>query len=184
MPQQAEQKQWFAVEAPSYLDNTELGDVRARRPSDLPGRTITLNLSNVTDDKRKQNTEITFRIIATDDGKGLTETKRVGMTEKAISRVVRRGRTRVDASYALQARDNKTVRVKPFIITSSRVPNSVGTALRHRAKNLLEDFLAENDAATYFEKVVDNTLQRQLKNDLSEITPIRYFDVRESVLEE
>lgn len=182
MPEQTK-KQWFPVVAPSYLDTADLGDVRASRLSDIVGRTITLNLSNVTDDKRQQGTEITLSVVATDDGEGLTETKRVNMTEKDINRMVRRGRSRVDASYPLESRDGKTIRVKPFIITSSRVSNSVETALRHKARELLEDFLQDNDSASYFESVVDNTLQRQMKNELSTITPLRYFDVRESVVE-
>ena len=89
MPQQTQQKQWFSVKAPSYLDNTTVGDVRAPTESDIIGRTITLNLSNVTDDKRKQDTQISFEVIGTDDETGLTETKSVSMTEKAVGRMVR-----------------------------------------------------------------------------------------------
>jgi ribosomal protein S3AE len=184
MPQQTEHKKWFPVKAPSYLESRELGDVRAQRESDIVGRTITLNLSNITDDKRKQDTEVTFTVIGTDDGTGLTETKRVGMTEKAVGRMVRRGRSRVDTSVALESRDGKTVRVKPFIVTSSQVSNSVETALRHKAEELIEDYLADNQAEDYFESLVNNTLQRQIKNDLSTITPLRYFGVRESIVEE
>lgn len=183
MPQQSDQKQWFPVLAPAYLDGQTLGDVRAKRPSDIQGRTINLNLSNVLGDKRKQNTEVTFEVVTTDSGKGHTETKRVGMTEQAVNRVVRRGRSRVDASFPLESRDGKTIRVKPFIITMTRVSNSVETALRHRAESILDDFLQDNDAASFFEAVINNTLQRQLKNELSEITPVRFFDLRESVVE-
>lgn len=183
MPQQTEHKKWFTVEAPAYLDGVELGDVRAARESDIRGRSITLNLSNVTDDKRKQDLEITFHIIGTDDGTGLTETKRVGMTEKAVGRVVRRGRTRVDASYVLESRDGKAIRTKPFMVTSGKVSSSVETALRHKAEELLQAYLDDNDASSYFESLVSNTIQRQLKNDLSTITPLRYFGVRESIVE-
>jgi len=183
MPQQTQQKQWFSVKAPSYLDSTTVGDVRAPTESDIIGRTITLNLSNVTDDKRKQDTQISFEVIGTDDETGLTETKSVSMTEKAVGRMVRRGRTRVDASFALSSRDGKTIRIKPFIVTSGHVSNSVETALRHKTKELLESFLEDKDAATYFENIVTNTLQRQIKNDLSTITPLRYFGLRQSIVE-
>jgi small subunit ribosomal protein S3Ae len=183
MPQQTQRKQWFTVQSPSYLDNSEIGDVRATTESDIIGRTITLNLSNVTDDKRKQDLEISFEVVGTDDGTGLTETKRVGMTEKAVNRMVRRGRTRVDASFPIESRDGKTLRIKPFIVTSGQVSNSVATALRHKSEEILESFLADHDAANFFEQVVTNTIQRQLKNDLSEITPLRYVGLRESVVE-
>jgi ribosomal protein S3AE len=63
------------------------------------------------------------------------------------------------------------------------VSNSVETALRHKAKDLIQDYLADNQAEEYFESLVNNTLQRQIKNDLSTITPLRYFGVRESIVE-
>jgi ribosomal protein S3AE len=105
------------------------------------------------------------------------------MTDKAVGQKVRRGRSRVDASFTADSRDGKTIRVKPFIVTSSRVSNSVETALRHKAKDLIQDYLADNQAEEYFESLVNNTLQRQIKNDLSTITPLRYFGVRESIVE-
>jgi ribosomal protein S3AE len=181
--QQTQQKQWFKTLAPASLDGVHLGDVRAKREEEIIGKTLTVNLSNVLDDPRKQSTEVTFEVVATDDSKGHTEITHVGMTQSAVRRMVRKGRTRVDDSFTVESRDGKTMRLKPFIVTSSRVTNAVATALRKEARKAVKEYLEDHDADQYFEDVIKNTLQRQIKDRLSKVTPLRYFDIRQSRVE-
>ena len=183
MAQATQTKRWFSVIAPDSLSNAQVGDILGTSEGDVLGKTVTMNLGDITSDARKQKAEVTLRVSAVDGKEAYTEAINVAMAPGTAKRSVRKGRSKVTDSFDVTTNDGKTIRVKPFVVTNSRIKNSAGTALRKRAKKALKEIFSSNSAEQAYTNLLNGTLQRQLKDELADITPIRFVDFTEAKLQ-
>ena len=56
-------KQWYQIVAPNQFDNVTLGETLVAEPKAMLGKTLTHNLMNLTNDTKKQNINIHFKVI-------------------------------------------------------------------------------------------------------------------------
>jgi len=175
-------KRWFKVYAPSYLNTVHIGDVLGKQKKDIHKKKITMNLGDVTNDARRQKTSVTFQVVSVDGNEAHSRVTNVAMTRTAVKRSVRKGRTKITDRHEIKTSDDNTMTVKPFIITNSRVKNSAATAVRKKAKKMLENVGSDNSAEDIYQMLLNGTLQRQMKEELADITPIRFADLKESKL--
>lgn len=176
-------KRWFKVYAPDYLNTVHIGDVLGKEKKGIHKKTITMNLGDVTNDARRQKTSVTFEIVSIDGNEAYTRVTNVAMTKTAAKRSVRKGRTKITDTHTVKTNDGQTITVKPFIITNSKVKNTAATAVRKRARKMLKNAASKKTAEEIYQVLLNGTLQRQMKEELAEITPIRFADLRESKLD-
>src|SRR6056297_3596709 len=85
-------KIWYGLYAPEALNSAFLGETFVYSSEDLVGKTISLTLSMVLNDMKKQNIITSFRVKETKDNKGLTELVSYSLSLAYIKRLVRRRR--------------------------------------------------------------------------------------------
>ncbi|MFC1690866.1 hypothetical protein ACFL0W_01685 [Nanoarchaeota archaeon] len=171
-------KRWYKLIAPKIFNESFLGETPALEASSLLGRTVKVNLMNLTGDMKKQNISVTFKIIRLAADKAQTELKKYEMGSSNLKRIVRRGKDRIDQSVICQTKDGRSVRIKPLLLTRS---NTTGLRLRSLRKEVLaiiDDVVNTITLDELAQDIVSNKFQKHLKQILSKVYPLRICDIR------
>ena len=66
-------KEWYPILAPKIFHNEVLGETPVYDTQQMIGKTITKNLMNLTNDVKRQNINIGFKIVGVQNGKAITD---------------------------------------------------------------------------------------------------------------
>tara|TARA_Y100000310_G_scaffold339088_1_gene430652 strand:- start:650 stop:1216 length:567 start_codon:yes stop_codon:yes gene_type:complete len=176
--QKRKKKRWFTIVATKYFNNTEIGETTATEPSLLIGKNVSVNLMNLTQDIKSQNTKITFKIKEVKDEKALTDLVKYEVVPSSVRRMVHKDKEKIDDSYKLTTKDNVNVKIKPFILTRSSAQKSVLTALRKKALETLTEQLRKTTYDAFLENLIRFRVQSSMRKELSKIYPLAHFHVR------
>ncbi len=177
-------KIWYGLYAPAALNNAFLGETFVYSPNDMVGKTISLNLSMVLNDMKKQNIITSFRVKETKDDKGLTELVGYSLGLSFIKRLVRRRRDKVDDSFLAKSKDDKVLRVKTVVMTNARTYGSANTAIRLSLRAKIKKALKEMTFEEFVNSLINIRLQKDWKSSLNKIYPVKFLEVRHVGLEE
>jgi len=171
-------KKWYSIVGPKDFNSVQIGEVPTLQPETFVGRKISVNLSTLTNDPRKQSTTIIFKII---DYKGAqldAEIDGLIMAPSHIKRLIRKNKDRVDDSFTITTKDEKKVQVKPFVITRSKVSHRIQTTIR----KMIQDHFREQAKEATFNQLFINLLQiktqRTLKGEIKKIAPVNVIEIR------
>ncbi len=180
----AKKKLWFEVVGPESFSSILIGETAALEPSELPGRTLSVNLMTLTNDAKSQHVNVKFRISDVKGTKAIATPIKYEIIPAHIKRMVRRRRNRVDDVFMAMTKDERVVTVKVLMVTRQRTTNAVQTALRHEAKRVLFSHIKKNDYESVFKDIVFGRIQKLMKQKLGRIYPLRSAEVRIFQLEE
>src|SRR3989344_3347769 len=150
-------KRWVSIISSSNFNNSEIGETITSEPSTLIGRNVAINLMNLTQDIKTQNTKIVFKIKEVKNDKLMTEIVKYELVPASLKRMIHKDKEKIDDSFKSTTKDGVEVRIKPFIVTKSSTNRSVLTALRHKTRELLKE---------------------AIKRELSKIYPLTQFQIR------
>jgi len=177
MAKKPKKKTWYTIVASKEFNNSIIGDTITYSPDSLIGRTIKVSLSDLTRNSKQQNTNITFSIINVKE-KANTELVSYELSSSFIKRLVKPGKDKFDDSLILTTKDDIKLRVKPFTIAKSKINKSISTALRAKTREFLTDFFKKQTFSTIISSLISYKLQRDIKNHLKKIYPVRTFEIR------
>ena len=178
-PQKAlKKKKWVQIVAPRELDNINLGETPSFNPPDIKGRTIWVNLMQITNDPRKQNISLKLKMKEVKEDKVDTETVGYEISSSYIKRIVRVGRNKVEDSFLCTTKDNVKIRIKPILITIHNTKNSVISSLRREARKRLEKTVSEYDFHELISAVLGGRIQKELRVSLTKIYPLSVCDFK------
>ncbi|MGM5481625.1 MAG: hypothetical protein ACQESE_04420 [Nanobdellota archaeon] len=177
-------KKWFPLVAPKTFNEASLGECYLTDSELLNDRYITANMSTISGNMRKNNTNIQFKVIAVKDGKAYCRTVGFSMINAAIKRLVKRGRDKISDSFLVKTKDKEVVRVKPLIITNNRGTKSIQSAIRLEARRVIRDFAFSKSTEELFSDMASAKLQKLVKEKCVKFYPTRSVDIRMAKLEE
>lgn len=172
-------KNWVSIYAPDVFNKAFLGESYVYGKEDLIGKPLNLNLATFSNDMKKQNMNILFKVANVHEGKGQAEIMGLVLSQSYIKRLVRRGKNKVEDSFLAKTSDGKTIRVKPVIITNARTHQSVISKLRLEARTLVKRILKKSTLDQFIKDLTDLKIQKELKEKLQKVYPLRYFDIRQ-----
>lgn len=170
-------KKWFKIIAPKSFNNQVLGESYIYDSKQLLGKNLKVNMMTLSRDPKQQHLNLSFEIKQIDGDKGLTRLKGFEISPAFLKRIVRRGKNRVDMSFTCRTKD-KLVRVKPIILTRSLTHNPVLTSLRESTVHLVTKTFANYQFEDVIKDLLAYKIQRQIKEDLKKIYPLKSFDIR------
>ncbi len=170
-------KKWIQILANKLLENKVIGEIYTTEPNLLLGRSITVNLMTLTGDMKKQNTDLRFVVSGIEEGKANTELHGYFLVPASVKRLVRRGKERIDMSFACQTADNKTVRIKPLMILNMKIKGSISADLKKAVFDCLTEHISKMSFENIVTELLDNNLQREVKDHIKKIYPIKMFSV-------
>ncbi|MBI5390702.1 hypothetical protein HZB02_04380 [Candidatus Woesearchaeota archaeon] len=175
----ARKQKWFQIVAPAaFFQSTALGETVVAEPSALLGKTVKANLGFLSNDPKKQNVELTFRIVSVDGEKFLTQVTRYDLLPSSIKRSIRRGRARVDDSFIAYTSDGVRVRIKPLLITKTLTKHKVLTLLRKATRSFVRKHVKTITFEQLFEQVIVGNFRNQLKDAVNPIYPLKQVDFK------
>ncbi|MFH1064226.1 MAG: hypothetical protein V1729_04045 [Candidatus Woesearchaeota archaeon] len=171
-------KKYFSVLAPKSFQERELGQAMAYESSSLEGRCIKFNLMMLTGNVRRQDVNITFKIDKVKGDTAFTMVDSYSVSPASIKRKIRRQRDRLDESFNCVTKDNKIVRIKPFIVTAMKTSQLVRAAARRKLVQFIHEYVGGIDYDTLILDVMNEKLQKEISKIGSKIVPIRFVAIR------
>lgn len=174
-------KHWVSVLATKEFGSMEIGEIPYTDVKTLNGRVMRINLYVLTNDSRKQNAELSFKIIDSDGKVANTELIGYKILNAYIKRVIRKGKEKVDDSFVCESKDNIKIAVKPFFITKNKTNNSIVTKLRMSIRQMVSEYSKTIEFEKLVREATSNNLQKNLRQELKKIYPLNLLELREII---
>jgi len=171
-------KRWYNILAPKVLNNVIVGETPSADTNLLVGRVVTINLSTITRNMKKQNTEVKFKIKELKGNDCVTEFVSYEILPAFVKRLVKRAKCRVDDSFVAETKDKIKVRIKPLVLTRDKIQKSIATSLRLTSKDMLTKILADTDYNEFLSKILVGDIQKELKFKLKKVHPLGVAEIR------
>ena len=171
-------KEWYPILAPKIFQNAVLGETPVYDPQQMIGKSMTKNLMNLTNDVKRQNININFKVVDVQNGKALANVVGYYMVQSSIRRLIRRNIEKIIMSFPCKTSDNKNLQVKPLLITRSATTGSVATKMRKNAQDFLVKYISAISYENLVNDLVNHKLQSSLKKDMNKIYPLRVCEIK------
>lgn len=182
MPQEQvtklKKKQWYPIIAPKQFDNVVIGETLVYEPSAMLGKTLSHSLMNLTNDTRRQNINIQFKVVEVEGNSAKTSIIGYQIVPSSVKRFIRRNSEKMDISFTCETADNVFLRVKPLVIAKADVKGSVAAKLRNNIVSYLVKVLKK---MTY-DEILNQLISRKLTDDMrqvfNKIYPVKVCEIR------
>jgi len=148
----------------------------------LVGRPYEVMQSDLDGDFSKMHVKIKFRIKDVVGNDALTEFVGHDVMKDFVRRQIRRDRGKVDDTIDVVTDDGFFIRIKPFIVTRSRVKGSQKQETRSVARNEVITFCAKATWIGVQQALLDGSLEERVTKAVSKIQPVRAVFFRRSQL--
>ena len=176
-------KRWFSIRAPRNPWSFKvIGETIAEEESMLVGRPYEVKQSDLDGDFSKMHVKIKFRIKDVVGNDALTEFVGHDVMKDFVRRQIRRDRGKVDDTIDVVTDDGFFIRIKPFIVTRSRVKGSQKQETRSVARNEVITFCAKATWIGVQQALLDGSLEERVTKAVSKIQPVRAVFFRRSQL--
>ena len=171
-------KRFVKIIAPKLFHGQIIGESPVVDAKLLLGRKIKTNLMTLTNNPRNQSINVKFEIKNLQGDSVGTEMIGYEMSPSFLRRLIRKGRKKAEDSYLLETKDNKKMKISPFMVTLNPAGNSTLTALRKAAHSFLSKRIKELSCYEVFNDIIMNKLQSQLREQLKKIYPLKTCEIR------
>jgi ribosomal protein S3AE len=175
--QKVKKKRWYPIHAKLFNDRL-LGESLASEADELLGRAVNANIASITGDVKQQSVTLRFRINSVKDNKAYADVIGYVLSGTAIKRLVRRNLKRIDDSLVCETEDHVKLRIKIFLLTRSTTSSKVMNALHKLANESIIKRVAKLKYSEFVKVLIEHKLQSDLKRVLSEIYPLRAFEIK------
>ena len=171
-------KQWYNIFAPQQFDNAVIGETLVYEPSAMMGKTLSHSLMNLTNDTKRQNINIHFKVVEIEGDKAKTSIVGYQIIPSSVKRFVRRNSEKMDLSFTCDTADNVFIRIKPLVITKADVKGSIAAKLR----NSIAAFLTKTIKATAYDQLINDLishkLQDSMRQNFNKMYPLKVCEIR------
>ena len=171
-------KKWFSIPASKEFRELEIGEVPANSVEDLLNKHLSVPLSMITNDFKKQGILITFRVTEIKDNKPVTEIKKIEMQPTAVKKAARRDKNKIDDSFESKTKDNISVKVKPLLLTRNKTKSSILSVVRKEARKFLIERINSLTYSDLVQQILNARIQKELRDKLNKIYPLSFCQIR------
>ncbi len=176
-------KKWLRIVATGLFSHREIGESSVFSPGNLIGKVASVNLMVLTNDIKKQNINVKFRVNEVKDNTGYTEFISYEMIPANVKRIVRRANDKLDDSFLAETQDGKLVRMKPLLITRTETKGSVLALLNTKSKAFVIQYVKKVSYEQLISDIITSKLQSEMYKFLKKVYPLRVAEIRAMVLE-
>lgn len=163
-------RKFVEVEIP--LTNSKI-ELIGNSPEEVKDRTIKLDLTR---QLKGKSVEAVVK-IKVENEKAVAYPTKIKLMPYFIRRMIRKRISYVEDSFETPSQESM-VKIKPFLITRKRVSRVVRKTLRNKAKNWIEDYIAERDNREIFNDILSNKLQKPLSLALKKTYPLSLCEIK------
>ncbi|MBI2573184.1 hypothetical protein HYV86_04965 [Candidatus Woesearchaeota archaeon] len=171
-------KVWYRIISPKIFGQREVGETYIENPEQAVGRSVMINLKELTGNVKDQSYDVMFKITRADGTQLRTATIGYILSPTYVKRVVRKNSSRLDDVMTIKTRSGQDVVLKSFTVVAHRVQRSVRSALRREIVAFYTEELARSTFDGFIANLVTRKLQSALKKRLSKIYLTKEVSVR------
>ena len=171
-------KAWYQIIASRPFNERVVGETTVLEPALMIGKPLKTNLMSLTNDIKKQNINIHFKITKIKGDQAVAEPVGFEVMPAAIKRLIRREKDRIDDSFICHTADGKWLRIKLMILTSHNTSRSVNKTLRKSAFGFLSSYIKKLTFEQFLSNLITYKAQLNLKDTLRKIYRVRTSDIR------
>ncbi len=176
-------KRWYSIRAPRNPWSFKvIGETIAEEEKTLLGRHYEVMQSELDGDFSKMHVKIRFKVSDVIGSDALTEFVGHDVMKDYVRRQIRRERGKIDDTIDLVTEDGYFIRLKPFIVTRSRIKGSQKQESRTIARNEVIKFCARSTWISVQKALLDGSLEEEVRKAVSKIQPVRAVFFRRSQL--
>jgi len=176
-------KRWFSIRAPrNPWSFKTIGETLAEDEDMLIGRHYEIMQNELDGDFTKMHVKISFRVVEVIGNDAITEFIGHDVMKDHVRRQVRRDRGKIDDAIDVVTEDGFYVRIKPMMVTRSRVRGSQKQESRVIARNTIIKHCAKNTWISVQKSILDGSLEEEVGKAVSKIQPLRTVFFRRSQL--
>lgn len=177
-------KVWYTIISPKIFGQRELGESYLTTPQTAIGRTVKVNLKDITNNVKDQNSYLWFKIDRLEGSKLHSYVVGFELMPSFVKRLVRKNADRLDDYFSFTNKDNKKVIVKTVMITMSKIHRSIQAKLRKQLNEFLHEEITKTDFDTLMSAVANYKIQGSIKKRLSKVYPLKEVAFRVIKLQE
>ena len=177
-------KQWYQITAPKQFDNIVIGETLVSDPKLMLGKTLSHSLMNLTNDVKRQNVSIHFKVVEIEGDRGKTSIIGYQIVPSSVKRFVRRNSEKMDLSFSCDTADNVFLRVKPLIITKADVKGSIAAKMRNSIVQFLIKAIKKMTYDEFLNELISHKLQSQIRENFNRVYPLKVCEIRYAGIEE
>jgi len=171
-------KRWVPIIAPAMFNEREIGEIHVAEPKDAVGRKVSVSLMILTGDPQKQSFQVQFLVKDAVGEKLSTEILGWELLPSAARKLMRRNKSKIEDSFIVKTADEKTIRIKPIMVTRGRAKGGVVTALRHGLRDGIEKAAVKLSYEQLIKEFVMKKFQRSIADGLKKTYPIGIIEIR------
>ncbi|MBR9677766.1 MAG: hypothetical protein GOU97_00515 [Nanoarchaeota archaeon] len=171
-------KQEFEILAPPVFNEKTLGKTVAKDQKLLLGRTVNVTMREITGEYAKQYVHFKLMVSAVRGGKAHTELKKMEISKSYLTRMVRKGKTKLDKVFDHKTKDDKQIRIKIMMIVGGKIGGKQKKSLHHAIAKEIEKQVTQSSLEALTNAVLNQSLANNLKNFLRKIAPVNFVIIR------
>ena len=175
----AKKKSWFKIIGPKVFGHKEVGESYLSKADSALGRTLQINLRELTGNVRDQNVHIGLQINKLNGNQLNTTVISYQLSPSYIKRLVRKNTSRLDDYFKLTTKGGKKVVLKSLVVTLSKTQRSTRTQLRKELGKIFQEEVSQNSFDGLVDDLVHYKVQSAIKKRLRRIFPLKEAAVRE-----
>lgn len=171
-------KKWYDIVTTGHFDNVKVGETYLDDANKIVGKPVAVNLMNLTGNYKQNQITLDYRVTSIEGDKGLAEFRAYRLSPSFLKRIVRRRSTRIDHSFIVKAADGQLLRIKPMIIARNQISTQLKNEIRKAATISLIKTVNAMRTEEVLAHMLNLTIQRDLKKELSSFCPIKLIEIR------
>lgn len=169
-------KKWYEIVSKDFK-NQILGETLTDIEKNLVGRKLDVDLLTLTNNPKKQNTRLVFKINNVVQDKANTEIQAYYLINSYVKKIMRKNINKVEDSFLVKTKDGK-VRIKPILLTKSKVSKSIAKSIRKEMKDYLIKESSKLNFSDFLQNVLYDRMQKNLRQKLNKIYPLVVCEFR------
>ncbi|MBN2067387.1 MAG: hypothetical protein JW744_02875 [Candidatus Diapherotrites archaeon] len=175
-------KQWFQIIAPKDFDEKALGETIAEKEKNLIGRTIEVNLGDLTGQRQKRHIKITFKVNQIEGTRAKTAIVGHKISHGFLNRLVRRRASKIELTQFLALEGGKRLKVKTMVLSLKKLGRKQERALANELKDRIEKAYRKKAPEQAQQEFIFGAAASKLFKQLKKIAPLKRVEVIESKL--
>ena len=176
--QQKKKKKWYSIYATGLFKDQKIGESLSNEAASLVGKKIALNLMELTNDPKKQNFRIIFKVVKVENDKAAADLICYEMLITNVKRIMRKGVEKIEESLIVQSKDNINVQLKPMLLTRRKIKRSIASAIRKKLRETLLEEAKKLEYNELIQYIIFNKIQKQVKDAMNKIYPLVVVEFR------
>lgn len=172
-------KKKYIINASKHVGSIELGETVAEKPEQVIGRTIKVNLGTITNQARKKNVDVTFKVKDVQGTNANTELSGFELKSSYLRRLFRRRSSKIEAVQYVVTKDKRKIKVKTVIVTARKVQREKRKDVRRMIEDLISKLANENSLENFFGIILEKDIFAQVHNEMKKIVAVKKSEIEE-----